>query len=144
MPNNGFVRVKLCQFDKGQLQPATEGGIFDPYISVNIKEAVSNAQGEIVQYIQKKKTIYPEWNTTFDAHWYEGRIIQFVLCERPDQKLADVKVAVKSLVERCRGQTTSVASMWLDLKPSGRLLVQVRYFSEEEGTYMFEYLALPF
>lgn len=127
--------MKLCQFDKGQLQPTNEAGIFDPYVAVNIKEAVPNALGEIVQYIQKKKTIYPEWNTTFDAHWYEGRIIQFVLCERPDQKLADVKVAVKSLAERCRLQTSSVASMWLDLKPSGRLLIQVRYFSEEEGTF---------
>lgn len=38
--------------------------------------------GEIVNFEQKKKTIYPEWNSTFDAHLYDGRVIQFILMER--------------------------------------------------------------
>ena len=35
--------------------------------------------GKGTQLVQKKKTIYPEWNTSFDAHLYDGRVIRELL-----------------------------------------------------------------
>ena len=39
MPGIGFIRVKLLQCEKGE-GLAIEGETFDPYIAVNVKEAV--------------------------------------------------------------------------------------------------------
>jgi len=128
MPGIGFIRVKLLQCEKGDgLSIGTE--TFDPYIAVNVKEAVNTpGKGELL--VQKKKTIYPEWNTCFDAHLYDGRVIQLVVMQRPSILVADVNVKSQHLADKCADG--GVASVWLDLQPSGRLLVQVRHFSENE------------
>ncbi|ELU04030.1 hypothetical protein CAPTEDRAFT_114953 [Capitella teleta] len=98
-----------------------------PYESVTFVLFVSAGKG--VQLVQRKKTIYPEWNTCFDAHLYDGRCIQMVVMQRPQQLVADVNVGAQHLADKCRDG--EVASVWLDLKPAGRLLIQVRYFPEE-------------
>jgi hypothetical protein len=59
----GFIRVKLLQCEAD----SPPGETFDPYVAINVKEAV-NTPGKGVLLVQKKKTIYPEWNTCFDAH----------------------------------------------------------------------------
>ena len=59
MPPGGFIRIKLCQVDQGRLPasgnassslnpanvPDPTGYVFDPYVAVNVKEAVLNQQG---------------------------------------------------------------------------------------------------
>ncbi|KAL5013166.1 hypothetical protein ScPMuIL_007436 [Solemya velum] len=124
----GFIRVKLLQVEKGSTM-TTDGEMFDPFIAVNVKEA-STTPGRPTQYIQKKKTIFPEWNTCFDAHLYEGRVIQMTVMDRPDKMLAESTIPARVLADKC--SDGNIATVWLELKPSGRLQMQVRFFSENE------------
>ena len=74
--------------------------------------------------IQKKKTIYPEWNSCFDAHLYEGRVIQMVVNVRPTTKIAECSVSAQSLADRCSdGELTSV---WVSTIPRCVTLFSVR------------------
>lgn len=126
-PGVGYIRVRLSLCEKGRssLPSATE--VFDPFVCVNVKETI-NAAGKAGQVVQKKRALYPEWNTFFDAHLYEGRFIQFVVLQRPNVHVADIMVTAQSLADRCKDN--DITSIWLDLKPSGRLLVQVRRFAD--------------
>ena len=58
--------------------------------------------------IQKKKAIYPEWNSCFDAHLYPGRVIEFVLIQRPDRKLADITITAQSLAAKCAERVETI------------------------------------
>lgn len=125
----GFIRVKLIE-----VKPATgwqkDPQSFDAYCAVHIKEAVMSADHGI-SLVQKKKTIYPEWNKCFDTHLYEGRVITIVVLQRPSGKVvADVSIGVQFLVDQCKRDMHGFSSVWLDLQPSGKLLVQVRHFIE--------------
>ncbi|XP_012945411.1 protein kinase C delta type [Aplysia californica] len=123
MPSSGFIRVKLLQSDTSQCAEAE-----DPYLAINVKEAV-DIPGKGVQLVQKKKTLYPKWNSCFDAHLYEGRVIQMILMDRPNRTVAEASLSAKSLSEKCEGSNSS-GPLWLDLKPSGRLQISVRYYTE--------------
>ncbi|XP_013379149.1 protein kinase C delta type isoform X2 [Lingula anatina] len=129
MPGVGFIRVKLLQVEKG---PGEEDrDFYDPFVAVNVKESVQTP-GREVSYVQKKKTVYPEWNTCFDAHLYDGRMIQFMIMEKQDtetKQVAELSILAKKLLPP-RGE--SITDKSLDLTPSGTLLVQIRHFSEKE------------
>ncbi|CAH1784212.1 unnamed protein product [Owenia fusiformis] len=127
MPGMGFIRTKLLQTEKTN-GGGSEGEVFDPYVAINVKEN-QDIPGKPSQLVQKKKTIYPEWNTCFDAHLYTGRVIQFVVMQRPNKMVAEMSILADILAEKCK---EGIATLWLDLKPTGRLLVQVRFFSETE------------
>ncbi|XP_060072755.1 protein kinase C delta type-like isoform X1 [Ylistrum balloti] len=129
MAKVGFIRVKLMEVEKGARMESNAGDLFDPYVAINVKESV-NTPGRGPQLVQKKRTIYPEWNTCFDAHLYEGRVINMIVMERPNRLLAEVTVPSQTLAEKCNDG--NIATVWLELKPSGRLQIQVRYFSENE------------
>lgn len=117
----GFIRTRVLQVES---TAAT-----DPFVAVNVKEAVS-APGKEVQYVQKKQTLYPEFNSCFDAHLYNGRVLQFVTMERPQKFVAECMVSAALLAEKARSQGGSIANIWLNTKPSGRIQVQVRFYSE--------------
>ncbi|KAK2148685.1 hypothetical protein LSH36_487g03014 [Paralvinella palmiformis] len=57
-------------------------------------------RGKGVQLVQKKKTIYPEWNTCFDAHLYEGRVIELAVWKRPETYVSDVSITAQALAEK--------------------------------------------
>uniref|UniRef100_A0A8C3SWH7 Protein kinase C n=1 Tax=Chelydra serpentina TaxID=8475 RepID=A0A8C3SWH7_CHESE len=52
--------------------------------------------------VQRKPTMYPEWKSSFDAHIYEGRVIQIVLMKAAEDPLSEVTVGVSVLAERCK------------------------------------------
>jgi len=126
----GFIRVKLLQVEQGSKKLVQDGEAFEPYCAINVKEAVDNP-GSGLSFIQRKKTIYPEWNKCFDAHVYDGRVVQIIVMNKPNKMLADVTIGVDVLAEKAKGKNDSIVGVWLDLQPSGRLLVQVRFFSED-------------
>uniref|UniRef100_A0A8V5HCD0 protein kinase C n=1 Tax=Melopsittacus undulatus TaxID=13146 RepID=A0A8V5HCD0_MELUD len=80
--------------------------------------------------VQKKPTMYPEWKSTFDAHIYEGRVIQIVLMKAAEEPLSEVTVGVSVLAERCK-KGNGKAEFWLDLQPQGKVLMAVQYFLED-------------
>ena len=72
--------------------------------------------GAGVQLVQKKKTIFPEWNSCFDAHLYEGRVIQLVVNSRPSTKVAECSVSAQHLADKCNdGELTNV---WVSIQMS--------------------------
>ncbi|KAK3753515.1 hypothetical protein QZH41_018021, partial [Actinostola sp. cb2023] len=117
----GFIRVKLIE-----VKPASNWKMYDPFCAVHVKEAMMTGQG--ITLVQKKRTIFPDWNKCFDTHNNEGRIITIVVKEKPDKFLGNVSIGVQFLVDQCKQDGYS--SVWLDLQPGGHLLVQVRHYNE--------------
>lgn len=62
--------------------------------------------------VQKKPTMYPEWKSTFDAHIYEGRVIQIVLMRAAEDPMSEVTVGVSVLAERCK-KNNGKAEFWV-------------------------------
>jgi len=66
-------------------------------------------KGKGVQLVKKKKTIYPEWNTSFDFHLYEGRVIHMEIVQRPDRKVAECSILAQSLADLAKdGEATNI------------------------------------
>ena len=53
-------------------------------------------------HVQKKPTLYPEWNKSFDIHIHEGRVVALVVMCKPDQYVAEVTVEMETLSNKCR------------------------------------------
>lgn len=62
--------------------------------------------------IQRKPTMYPAWRTNFDAHIYEGRVLQVLLMRTADEPLAEVTVGISVLAERCK-KANGRAEFWV-------------------------------
>ena len=85
------------------------------YYCISFLSAIENSvvrgclKGKGVQLVKKKKTIYPEWNTSFDFHLYEGRVIHMEIIQRPDVKVAECSILAQSLADLAKdGEPTSV------------------------------------
>ncbi|XP_064633800.1 protein kinase C delta type-like isoform X3 [Lineus longissimus] len=138
MPGVGFIRVKFNQFERGGTPSpdAADGSIFDPQVAVKVKEAVDSGSDSKTVLVQRKQTLFPDWNKSFDAHCYEGRVLTLEVFQRTEKYTTDyeveaqITIEVKTMAEKCKNGGT--ANLWLDMKPSGRLQIHVRYFSEQE------------
>ncbi|XP_054751174.1 protein kinase C delta type-like isoform X1 [Lytechinus pictus] len=125
-----FLRVRVLQVDSKDIElPGSV--LFDPFVAVNVKESVKDANGQ-TQLRQKRKTAFVEWNKCFDSHLYDGRVIQIIVYNRPETYLAEANFNVNALAAMC-GMEGKIETKWLDLKPCGRLQVQLRCFPEEGG-----------
>lgn len=81
--------------------------------------------------VQKKPTMYPEWKSTFDAHIYEGRVIQIVLMKAAEEPLSEVTVGVSVLAERCK-KGNGKAEFWVRKEiNSCNLLTWLCFFQAE-------------
>ncbi|XP_045435005.1 protein kinase C delta type isoform X3 [Pipistrellus kuhlii] len=121
-----FLRIAFNSYELGSLQAADEAS--QPFCAVKMKEALSTERGKTL--VQKKPTMYPEWKSTFDAHIYEGRVIQIVLMRAAEDPISEVTVGVSVLAERCK-KNNGKAEFWLDLQPQAKVLMSVQYFLED-------------
>lgn len=121
-----FLRISFNSYELGSLQVEDEAS--QPFCAVKMKEALSTERGKTL--VQKKPTMYPEWKTTFDAHIYEGRVIQIVLMRAAEDPMSEVTVGVSVLAERCK-KNNGKAEFWLDLQPQAKVLMCVQYFLED-------------
>ncbi|XP_005387422.1 PREDICTED: protein kinase C delta type isoform X2 [Chinchilla lanigera] len=121
-----FLRIAFNSYELGSLQ--TEDEASQPFCAVKMKEALSTERGKTL--VQKKPTMYPEWKSTFDAHIYEGRVIQIVLMRAAEDPVSEVTVGVSVLAERCK-KNNGKAEFWLDLQPEAKVLMSVQYFLED-------------
>ncbi|XP_006025933.1 protein kinase C delta type isoform X1 [Alligator sinensis] len=134
-----FLRISFNSFELGPVE--NQGEQLQPFCAIKMKEALTTERGKTL--VQKKPTMYPEWKTSFDAHVYEGRVIQIVLMKAAEEPLSEVTVGVSVLAERCK-KGNGKAEFWLDLQPQGKVLMAVQFFledadckqsiSEDEGT----------
>ncbi|KAG8523904.1 Protein kinase C delta type [Galemys pyrenaicus] len=121
-----FLRIAFNSYELGSLEPVDEAS--QPFCAVKMKEALSTERGKTL--VQKKPTMYPEWKSTFDAHIYEGRVIQIVLMRAAEEPMSEVTVGVSVLAERCK-KNNGKAEFWLDLQPQAKVLMSVQYFLED-------------
>uniref|UniRef100_A0A8C3X5T4 Protein kinase C delta type n=1 Tax=Cyanoderma ruficeps TaxID=181631 RepID=A0A8C3X5T4_9PASS len=120
-----FLRISFNSFELGPVQNQEQ---LQPFCAIKMKEALTTERGKTL--VQKKPTMYPEWKSTFDAHIYEGRVIQIVLMKAAEEPLSEVTVGVSVLAERCK-KGNGKAEFWLDLQPQGKVLMAVQYFVED-------------
>ncbi|MEJ1284448.1 hypothetical protein NN561_015433 [Cricetulus griseus] len=94
-----FLRIGLSNFDCGTCQ-SCQGEAVNPYCAVLVKEYVESENGQM--YIQKKPTMYPPWDSTFDAHINKGRVMQIIVKGKNVDLISETTVELYSLAERCR------------------------------------------
>ncbi|XP_044512847.1 protein kinase C delta type [Gracilinanus agilis] len=121
-----FLRISFNSYELGSLQSPEDN--CQPFCAVKMKESLTTERGKTL--VQKKPTMYPEWSSTFDAHIYEGRVIQIVLMKAAEEPLSEVTVGVSVLAERCK-KNSGKAEFWLDLQPQAKVLMSVQYFLED-------------
>uniref|UniRef100_A0A8V5H066 Protein kinase C n=1 Tax=Melopsittacus undulatus TaxID=13146 RepID=A0A8V5H066_MELUD len=122
-----FLRIGLSNYDSGPYLPS-QGEVINPYCAVMVKEAfLLTENGQV--YVQKKPTMYPPWNSTFDAHINNGRVMHIVVKDKSAEMVSETTVELKVLAERCK-KSNGKTEMWLELKPQGRMLMNARYFLE--------------
>ncbi|XP_051931530.1 protein kinase C delta type-like [Hippocampus zosterae] len=121
-----FLRIAFNTYDMGELAPPSE----PPFCAIKMKESVTTERGKTL--IQKKPTIYASWKSTFDAHIYDGRILEVVLMQSAEEILAKTTIGVSVLAEYCRkSNAKGCAEFWLDLIPSGKVQIAVQYLLED-------------
>ncbi|TMS18891.1 protein kinase C delta type [Larimichthys crocea] len=121
-----FLRIAFNAYDVGALPPLSD----PPICAIKMKESVNTERGKTL--IQRKPTMYPAWKSTFDAHIYEGRVLEVVLMQSTEEPLAKATVGVSVLAERCKkSKANSRAEFWVDLHPSGKVQMAVQFFLED-------------
>lgn len=66
-------------------------------------------------YIQKKPTMYPPWDSTFDAHINKGRVMQIIVKGKNVDLISETTVELYSLAERCR-KNNGRTEIWVNIR----------------------------
>uniref|UniRef100_H2TQC3 Protein kinase C n=1 Tax=Takifugu rubripes TaxID=31033 RepID=H2TQC3_TAKRU len=122
-----FLRIAFSSYELGVLPPLAD----PPFCAIKLKEALTTGEELVFRY--KKPTMYPAWKASFDAHIYEGRVLEVLLMKTAEEPLAEVSVGVSVLAERCK-KANGRAEFWVDLHPSGKVMMVVQYFLEGGDT----------
>uniref|UniRef100_A0A8B9JWP5 Protein kinase C n=1 Tax=Astyanax mexicanus TaxID=7994 RepID=A0A8B9JWP5_ASTMX len=122
-----FLRIAFNDFNLGNLPPLTD----QPFCAIKMKESLSTERGKTL--VQRKPTMYPAWKSSFDAHIYEGRVIQVLLMKTAEETLSEATVGVSVIAERCK-KGNGRAEFWVDLQPSGKVMMSVQFFVEDTDT----------
>ncbi|CAB1353785.1 unnamed protein product [Coregonus sp. 'balchen'] len=120
-----FLRIAFNSYDLGVLSPLAPSD--PPFCAIKMKEALTTERGKTL--VQRKPTMFPAWKASFDAHIYEGRVLQVLLMKTAEEPLAEVTVGVSVLAERCK-KANGRAEFWVDLQPSGKVMMAVQFFLE--------------
>uniref|UniRef100_A0A7N8Y742 Protein kinase C n=1 Tax=Mastacembelus armatus TaxID=205130 RepID=A0A7N8Y742_9TELE len=103
-----FLRITFNSYDLGILPPLSD----PPFCAIKMKEALTTERGKTL--VQRKPTMYPAWKASFDAHIYEGRVLEVLLMKTAEEPLAEVSVGVSVLAERCK-KANGHAEFWVGL-----------------------------
>ncbi|KAF3689794.1 FYVE, RhoGEF and PH domain-containing protein 5 Zinc finger FYVE domain-containing protein 23 [Channa argus] len=87
--NHTAQRIAFNSYDLGLLPPLVD----PPFCAIKMKEALTTERGKTL--VQRKPTMYPAWKATFDAHIYEGRVLEVLLMKTAEEPLAEVTVERK-------------------------------------------------
>uniref|UniRef100_A0AAQ4S6H1 Protein kinase C n=1 Tax=Gasterosteus aculeatus aculeatus TaxID=481459 RepID=A0AAQ4S6H1_GASAC len=119
-----FLRIAFNSYDLGVMSPLVD----PPFCAIKMKEALTTGEKLV-----RKPTMYPAWKASFDAHIYEGRVLEVLLMKTAEEPLAEVTVGVSVLAERCK-KANGRAEFWVDLHPSGKVMMAVQYLLEGVDT----------
>ncbi|XP_072288223.1 protein kinase C theta type-like [Pyxicephalus adspersus] len=123
-----FLRISLSNFEPGPYLQTNGEATQRPYCAVIVKEAIDTENGKI--YVQKKPTMYPPWESTFDAHINHGRVMHIIVKGKSDRMTSETTIELNSLAERCK-KNNGKMEIWIELKPQGRMIMNARYFLEQ-------------
>ncbi|XP_056429218.1 protein kinase C theta type isoform X2 [Hyla sarda] len=123
-----FLRISLSNFEVGPYLPSNGDVMQRPYCAVMVKEAVETETGKL--YVQKKPTMYPPWESTFDAHINKGRVMHIIVEGRTVGVVSETTIELFALAERCK-KNSGKMEIWIELKPQGRMIMNARYFLEQ-------------
>ena len=111
-----FLRIKLLEAIIDHTKPN------EPFCAVNIKEALKSEADGSVTLQQRKKTFFPVWDRCFDSHIHQGRRMQIIVMDRPEENpVAEVTVETEALAQECMEEDPGNA-LKLAVSPSFRLL----------------------
>lgn len=74
--------------------------------------SLSPENGQV--YVQKKPTMYPPWNSTFDAHINNGRVMHIVVKDKSAEMVSETTVELKVLAERCK-KSNGKTEIWVSI-----------------------------
>ncbi|XP_067144213.1 putative protein kinase C delta type homolog isoform X2 [Centruroides vittatus] len=134
--SKGFVRIKFCRLELGnEVANGRLAEVIEPYCVVRLKEAI-DVPGKGVEIVQRKRSQYLEWDSCFDVQISRGYLLHVVVMDRPDRLLADLLISAQVLADKCADEENR--PIWLKLRPSGRILTQVKHFKDGEATPWFD------
>ncbi|CAF90505.1 unnamed protein product, partial [Tetraodon nigroviridis] len=131
-PVRGNVAVLLrgCGGSAGQDAPGRAGcGESEP----NWCSASSSHQNEVRPWSRGSPPCTPPGRPASTPTSTRGRVLEVLLMKTAEEPLAEVTVGVSVLAERCK-KANGHAEFWVDLHPSGKVMMVVQYFLEGGDT----------
>ncbi|KAF8376114.1 tpa-1 [Pristionchus pacificus] len=120
-------RLKLLRADISPEHLPSGCSLSDLIPAVNVKERIDfNGESRLVQ---KKKTMYPEWEKCWDTPVVSGRIIQLILSYN-SIAVMEATMRLEDIVSKCKAD--SVTHIWINTKPHGRILAQTRHIKHSD------------
>uniref|UniRef100_A0A3P9KP32 Protein kinase C n=1 Tax=Oryzias latipes TaxID=8090 RepID=A0A3P9KP32_ORYLA len=121
-----FLRIAINAYEAGDLPAFNDL----PVCAIRLKDSINTERGKAL--VQRKPTMYPPWMTSFDAHVYEGRVLEVILMQGTDVTVAKATMGMSVLAERCKkAKTSGKNEFWVDLQPSGKVQMAVQFFLED-------------
>jgi hypothetical protein len=72
------------------------------YIDKTLRFTYLSATGGMT-LVQKRRTMHQDWNTFFDSHLYDGRVIHMLIMDRvTNDVIADISIGVHILAGYCK------------------------------------------
>lgn len=65
-------------------------------------------------YKQKRPTMYPPWNSTFDAHVHRGRVMHVVIKDKTLELKTEATVQLDTLASRCKKENGKL-EIWVSM-----------------------------
>ncbi|XP_018421391.1 PREDICTED: protein kinase C theta type isoform X2 [Nanorana parkeri] len=123
-----FLRISLSNFELGPYVQSNGEATQKPYCAVIMKEPIDTDNGKI--FVQKKPTMYPPWESTFDTHINKGRVMHIIVKGKSERVTSETTIELNSLAERCK-KNSGKMEIWIELKPQGRMIMNAKYFLEQ-------------
>lgn len=66
-------------------------------------------------YKQNKPTMFPRWNSTFDAHIHKGRVMHVVVTDKMAQFKSEATMQLDFLATRCKKENGKL-EIWVSIR----------------------------
>lgn len=121
-----FLRISFIGYDWGNLTPLQA----EPFSAVKMQESILKEQGWTMA--QTRRTMYPAWQSSLDTHVVQGRVMTVVLMRNQEEALAEGTVNITAMAKHCINSGYGKSKYFVDLLPSGMVLLHLEIFREEE------------
>ncbi|KAG9353229.1 hypothetical protein JZ751_017805 [Albula glossodonta] len=96
-----------------------------------MKESLNTERGKTL--VQKKPTMFPAWRSTFDAHIYEGRVLQVVLMKTAEEALCEATVGMNVMKQSMKQSEAPGEAVTLNRRRGAIKQAKIHYIKKHEG-----------